>query len=270
MTHRRARHRVLLQSELRDDPWDWFRGRMIVGLTVESELAHTLDAPCAGPRGDDVFAPVSRARLTLQSKSSDRAFQGRASDTNASAPTLDSPMPKFIALLRAVNVGGRNRLTMADLRTLFETLGLESVQTILQSGNVVFRSDSRAPRKLERTLAEGARTELGLATDFFVRSAAEWDRLVGENPFAREATEAPSKLVALVLNRAPSSADVQALESSIRGRERVRAHGKHAYIYYPEGIGRSKLTAAVIERALGSPCTARNWNTVLKLQSAVA
>ena len=94
-------------------------------------------------------------------------------------------MPTQIALLRAVNVGGRNRLAMADLRALFVTLGFESVQTLLQSGNVVFMSSSGADKKLERILEARAKADLELQTDFFVRSAKEWNTLVQHNPFPR-------------------------------------------------------------------------------------
>ncbi len=173
-----------------------------------------------------------------------------------------------VALLRAVNVGGSKRVAMADLRTLFTRLGFEPVQTLLNSGNVVFTSTSRASKKLERLLEAGARDALDLETDFFVRSSKEWDTLVDCNPFAREAQRDPSKLAVVFLKSAPSAGAVRSLQSSIRGPELVRARGKQAYIVYPNGMGRSRLTAAAIEKALGSRGTARNWNTVVKLQSA--
>ena len=179
-------------------------------------------------------------------------------------------MPTQIALLRAVNVGGRNRLAMADLRALFVTLGFESVQTLLQSGNVVFMSSSGADKKLERILEARAKADLELQTDFFVRSAKEWNTLVQHNPFPREAKKDPSKLVVVFLKDTPSSNAVSSLQSSIQGRERVRTHGRQAYVVYPDGLGRSRLTAAAIEKALGGRVTARNWNTILKLQVAAA
>ena len=177
-------------------------------------------------------------------------------------------MATHIALLRAVNVGGNKRLAMADLRTLFNRLGFESVQTLLQSGNVVFASSSGASKKLERLLEAGAEADLDLQTDFFIRSSKEWEALVHHNPFARAAQKDPSKLVVVFLKDAPSARAVRSLQASIRGPELVRAHGKQAYIVYPSGIGRSRLKAPALEKALGSPRTARNWNTVLKLQSA--
>ena len=157
---------------------------------------------------------------------------------------------------------------MADLRTLFTQLGFEPVQTLLQSGNVVFASTSRASSKLESLLEAGAKDALDLQTDFFVRSSKEWEALVRYNPFVREAQKDPSKLAVVFLKNAPSARAVRSLQSSIRGPELVRAQGKQAYIVYPNGMGRSRLTAPAIEKALGSRFTARNWNTVVKLQSA--
>ena len=177
-------------------------------------------------------------------------------------------MTTHIALLRAVNVGGSNRLAMADLRSLFTGLGFESVQTLLQSGNVVFTSSSRASKKLESILEAGAEANLDLQTDFFVRSAKEWESVVQHNPFAQEAQKDPSKFVVVLLKNAPSTRAVRSLQSSIMGPELVRAYGRQAYIAYPDGIGRSRLTAPAIEKALGGRGTARNWNTVLKLRSA--
>ena len=177
-------------------------------------------------------------------------------------------MATHIALLRAVNVGGSKRLAMGDLRTLFTGLGFESVQTLLQSGNVVFTSSSGASKKFENLLEDGAEADLKLQTDFFVRSAKEWEVLVQHNPFVREARRDPSKLLVMFLKRAPSTGAVRSLQSSIKGPELIRAHRKQAYIVYPNGIGRSRLTGPAIEKALGSRGTARNWNTVLKLKSA--
>ncbi len=157
---------------------------------------------------------------------------------------------------------------MADLRTFFTGLGFESVQTLLQSGNVVFASSSGAGDKLEVRLEVGAEASLGLRTDFFVRSRAAWQALVQHNPFPREAKRDPSKLAVVFLKRAPSARAVRSLQASIKGPELIRSHAKQAYIVYPNGIGRSSLTAPMIEKALGSRRTARNWNTVLKLQAA--
>jgi uncharacterized protein (DUF1697 family) len=170
-----------------------------------------------------------------------------------------------IALLRAVNLAGHNKVGMADLRDLVAALGYTEGRTLLQSGNLVFRAGRRNPAVLERQLEDEARARLGLATHFFVRTAAEWATLVERNPFPEAAERDPSHLLLFCLKEAPASARVKELQAAIAGREMVRADGRHAWVVYPDGIGRSRLTSTVIEKTLGSRGTGRNWNTVLKL-----
>lgn len=174
-------------------------------------------------------------------------------------------MTTHIALLRAVNLGAHNAVSMAKLREFLADLGLREPTTLLQSGNAVFRSGKRTPSALERLLETEATRTLGLTTAFFVRSAREWRAIVAANPFRDAAQRDPSHLVLLCLKAAPAPAAVAGLQASIAGREVVRAVGRQAYVVYPDGIGRSKLTIRVIEKKLGSSGTGRNWNTVLKL-----
>jgi uncharacterized protein (DUF1697 family) len=169
-----------------------------------------------------------------------------------------------IALLRAVNLPRHGKVTMADLRDLATDLGLADARTLLQSGNLVF-SDARKSGDLERLLEAEAEKRLGLRTDFFVRAAAEWKALIKHNPFPEEAERDPSHLVVMCLKDAPDGKDVAALQAAIKDREVVRAVGRQAYLVYPDGIGRSRLTLALIEKKLGKRGTGRNWNTVLKL-----
>lgn len=169
-----------------------------------------------------------------------------------------------IGLLRAVNLPGLNKISMSDLRDVLIALGLRDARTLLQSGNVVFRTDIAAA-KLEGLLLDAASKRLGVKIDFFVRTAKEWKGIVAANPFQDEARHDPSHLVVMVLKDAPEAEAVTALRKAIKGREVVRAKGREAYITYPDGIGRSRLTTALIEQKLGTRGTARNWNTVLKL-----
>ncbi len=178
-------------------------------------------------------------------------------------------MTTHIALLRAVNLGGHNKIGMADLRSLVATLGYSDGRTLLQSGNLVFRAGRRSTVVVERQLEVEARARLGLATDFFVRTAEEWATLVERNPFPKEARRDPSHLLLFCLKDAPPVSRVEELEASIVGGEVVRSYGRHAWIVYPDGIGRSRLTTAVIERNLGTRGTGRNWNTVLKLLAVI-
>ena len=172
---------------------------------------------------------------------------------------------KHIALLRAVNLPGHNKIGMADLKALVIGLGFTDAQTLLQSGNIVFSGGTRTTTSLEQTLERAAAKQLGLETDFIVRTAKEWQAIIDANPFPREAKDDPSHLLAVILKDEVSAANVTALQKAIVGREVVRAKGRCLYVVFPDGIGRSKLTTAMTEKKLGTRGTARNWNTVLKL-----
>src|SRR5713226_1539472 len=157
-------------------------------------------------------------------------------------------MTTYVALLRGINVGGHKRISMADLRDLLTRMGLADVRSLLQSGNLVFGAIGRTSAQLERLLEAEAEKRLGLQTDFFVRTAKEWEDVVARNPFTKEAARDPGHLVVMFLKDAPGVTGVKALQAAITGREVVRAAGKHLYIVYPDGIGRSRLTNAVIDK----------------------
>ncbi|HEV2166690.1 MAG TPA: DUF1697 domain-containing protein [Thermoplasmata archaeon] len=174
-------------------------------------------------------------------------------------------MSSYLALLRAVNVGGRGALSMGDLRDVLEGLGLEEVRTVLQTGNAVFRAGRSSPGELETRISATLEAKLGVTSEVFVRTAEEWRAVLAENPFPDEAKRDPSHLLVTALRSAPSEASWEALRAAIRGRERVQGIGRHAYLVYPDGVGRSQLTAAVIEGKLGTRGTSRNWNTAQRL-----
>lgn len=175
-----------------------------------------------------------------------------------------------IALLRAVNVGGSNLVSMATLRELAVELGLGSPRTLLQSGNLVFQSPGSSPSETERVLEAALAERCGVTTDFLVRKADEWRQLIEANPFEKEAGLDPARLLLMCLKAAPTEVEVAALREAIKGPERVKTLERALYIVYPEGVGQSKLTNALIERKLGTRGTARNWNTVLKLAELAA
>ncbi len=156
-------------------------------------------------------------------------------------------------------------VAMSDLRELLTQLGFADVRSLLQSGNLVFRGDNQAPSALEPLLTSEVEKRLGIEVDFFVRTAEEWQGVIAQNPFPAEAKRDPSHLIVMFLKNAPKVEAVKSLQSGISGREVLRADDRQAYIVYPDGIGTSRLTNAVIEKALGTRGTGRNWNTVLKL-----
>jgi uncharacterized protein (DUF1697 family) len=174
-------------------------------------------------------------------------------------------MTTYVALLKGINVGGHKMVAMADLRKLVAGLGLAEPQTLLQSGNLVFRAPARPAAQLERLLGAEIEKRLKVRSEIFVRTAAEWGAIVARNPFGDEAERDPGHLVMFLLKAPAKPKSVEALRAAITGPEIVRAAGAHAYVVYPEGIGRSRLTHPLIEKMLGTQVTGRNWNTVLKL-----
>jgi uncharacterized protein (DUF1697 family) len=179
---------------------------------------------------------------------------------------LPEPAGRWVVLLRAVNVAGTT-LRMAAFRGVLASAGCDRVETVGASGNAVVSPPPRAtPAGLEVSVEDALGPRGGLRVEAFVRTAAEWHRLVARNPYVAQATTDPGHLLVTVLKDTPAAGAWAALAGAIVGRESVSPAGRHGYFVYPDGIGRSKLTPAVIERHLGTRGTARNWNTVLRLE----
>jgi uncharacterized protein (DUF1697 family) len=170
-----------------------------------------------------------------------------------------------VALLRAVNVGGRS-VPMAGLRALLAELGCGNPRTLLQSGNAVFTLKGKAAgAALENRLEAAAQRRFGFAIAFMLRTAAEWNAIIARNPYPAAARNDPARLIVMAFKAAPSAAAIEALRSGYHGPETFSVFGRDAWFVYPDGMGKSKLTNALIERRVGVAGTARNWNTVLKL-----
>jgi len=170
-----------------------------------------------------------------------------------------------IALLRAVNVGGRSKMKMETLRAVFEGMGCTDVRTYVQSGNVVCTTRARDVRKLAVQMADAIEAEFGFRPAVILRTVEEMKEVVAKNPFAEREGIEPAKLAVNFLAEEPSE-EARAKVLAIKADpEELRFVGKHLFIYFPNGMGRTKLPLATIDRALKTPGTARNWNTVMKL-----
>jgi len=174
-------------------------------------------------------------------------------------------MSSHVALLRGINVGGARKIAMSALLALLKYLGLDDGKSLLQSGNLVFQSDGKSATELEKLLETETLKRLALNTDFIVRTGPEWARIIDRNPFPEEAKTDPSHLVVVFLKAAPAKSACEALRKAITGPESIRFDGRQAYVTYPDGIGRSRLTNTLIEAKLGARGTARNWNTIVKI-----
>ena len=177
-------------------------------------------------------------------------------------------MSPHIALLRAVNVGGR-KVLKDDLLGLAQDLGFDDAKTLLASGNLVLWGKGGSDADIEARLEAGLEKRMGLRTDFMVRSPAELKAIIADNPWPDLATERPSHLVVNFLKHPVPAADVEVLRAAITGRERVEAHGKELYVDFIDGIGESMLDRDWKKTKKAPVGTVRNWNTVLKLAAMV-
>jgi uncharacterized protein (DUF1697 family) len=174
-------------------------------------------------------------------------------------------MTAYVTLLRAVNVGGRNRLPMAELRATLSARGFDGVTTVLQSGNVLLES-ADPEQVVAATVAETIEASFGLRIGVVVRTAAELTAIAGRNPFlASDEERDPATLHVAFLSKRPSAASVATLDPDRSPPDSFMLEGRELYLSYPNGSGRSKLTLDYLERCLGVQATARNWRTVQRL-----
>lgn len=168
-----------------------------------------------------------------------------------------------VALLRGINVGGKNLLPMKRLAELFIAAGCTEVKTYIQSGNVVFRNGD-AELVAEKVRAEIA-ANFGLTVPVVVRTAAEMAKVVTSNPFGKQGVDTDWMHVMFLAN-APTKEMVAALDASrgVDGEEFV-VHGREVYLHLPHGAARTKLTNAYFDSKLKTVGTQRNWRTVLVL-----
>ena len=174
-------------------------------------------------------------------------------------------MGVVISMLRGVNVGGKRKIKMEVLRALYESIGLRGAQTLLQSGNVVFRSERKDLVALTKKIESAIERKFGFHSDVILRTSAELRDVIARNPFAKRAGVDASKLLVSFLVSDPGA---EARGNVLRIKcepEELRIDGREVYIYFPSGMARPKLSMALVERTLRTSWTGRNWNTVRKL-----
>jgi uncharacterized protein (DUF1697 family) len=174
---------------------------------------------------------------------------------------------RYAALLRGINVGGNKIVPMADLRAMTAKLGFEDPRTLLQSGNLIFGAKSQPMAKLEQLLEAATKKHIGVECSYLLRSADEWETIIAANPFTAQAKSDPAHLAVTFCREAPTTDALQTLKAEIRGDEAFKAVGRELYVWYPDGMGTSKLAIALSKNRLGTICTARNWNTVMKVSA---
>lgn len=172
-------------------------------------------------------------------------------------------MTSYAALLRGINVSGRNPLPMARLTALLESLGHREVVTYIQSGNVVFTS-SAPEAKVASDIGSGIEEEFGFRVPVIVRTRAQLNQVVAGNPYL-EAGDDPAKLHVTFLATKPTRAAIATLDPGRSSPDEFSVRGREIFLLLPNGMGRTKLTIDYFEKRLATRATARNWNTVNKL-----
>ena len=174
-------------------------------------------------------------------------------------------MPVVIALLRAVNVGGHAVIKMDALRSLFSSIKCKDVQTYVQSGNLVFRTDEKDLAKLEKRIQTAITKEFGITPGVMLRTAADIREVVARNPFAKRKNIEPAKLHVSFLGANLDNNAHELLAVLPLKAEELVPSGRELFIYFPNGAGKSKLPWGKIDKICQTQGTARNWNSVTKL-----
>jgi uncharacterized protein (DUF1697 family) len=178
-------------------------------------------------------------------------------------------MPSYAILLRAVNVGGYGKLSMADFRKTLSSLGFNNAATYIQSGNAVVDADIPA-EKVRLSVAVALQKLTGAPVEVIIRTHDQLDKLIRGNPFAVEAADGARVHVAFLSCPAAPTARA-ALESIVQKypnrRDRYHLAADHIYFHFPDGAADTKFNGKTLDKAIGAVGTARNWNTVLKLHA---
>lgn len=171
--------------------------------------------------------------------------------------------PRFVVLLRGVNVGKGNKVPMADFRAMLEELGHTAVKTLLNSGNAVFTAASQTPQQLAGSIAAAVKQRFGVDTPVIVRSAAEFASIVTGNPIVTPEAEHSRFLVVFTMDR-PRLQELEALRPLLQPGERLAITEEAAYLHCAGGLLQSRAGEALLGKA-GRGLTTRNWGTALKL-----
>lgn len=174
-------------------------------------------------------------------------------------------MPKFIALLRGINVSGHNKIKMVDLKNSLYTLGYKAIQTYLQSGNVIFESSSVNTSKLENQISTMVLNDFGYTISVLVLSKKSFVSIQKNNPFLKDESLDIKKLYTIFFNKSPDKELFNQIKNNPNFSEKMILHNNVIYMYYSNGYGKSKVNNNFFEKKLKVTATTRNGNTVRNL-----
>lgn len=175
-------------------------------------------------------------------------------------------MPVYVALLRGINVGGKNKLPMQDLAAIFTDLGCLSVRTYIQSGNVVFEANAQGAAGLPVSAAAVIEERFGFRVPVLTRSAKELTAVLAGNPYLARGVPTDTLHVAFLADQ-PAPVRARALDPARSAPDEFALAGRDLYLYLPNGVARTKLTNDYLDRTLRTVSTVRNWRTVQALAS---
>ena len=170
-------------------------------------------------------------------------------------------MPTYIAMLRGINVSGQKKIKMADLRSHLSNGGLSDVETYIQSGNIVFRSD-HDPRVLEDTIHQIIEDHYGFDVPTMVRLLEEFQYVLSNNPLLKDPAKDHGRLYITFLDEVPSKEKVEALKEFDYSPEEYVIKDRVVFFYSPHGYGKAKMSNNFFEDKLKVRATSRNWKTV--------
>lgn len=171
---------------------------------------------------------------------------------------------RSVALLRGLNVGAHNRISMKDLMGVFESVGCTRLEAYIQSGNVLFDASAALLKKVPVLVTGALQEKFDIASPVIVRDGKEMAAVVKNNPFLSRGEESSTLHVAFLAD-VPAAALVKALDPKRSPPDEFIARGRELYLHTPNGLGRSKLTNAWFDSKLAAVSTVRNWNTVVEL-----
>ena len=170
-------------------------------------------------------------------------------------------MSTFIALLRGINVGGQKKITMTDLKKLFEVSGFTNVQTYIQSGNVIFESQNSNTKAIKNQIEKKVKEKYKFDVEVFITSNNELKNILRKNPFIKKKKDA-ERFYVTFLSEKPDSVNISKLNETNYLPEEYIIDGNVIYLYFPNGYGKAKLNNNLFENKLKVPATTRNWKTV--------
>lgn len=185
-----------------------------------------------------------------------RAFKGEP------API---PMPVLICFLRGINVGGHAIIKMEALRALFVSLKFEQPRTYVQSGNVIFKTRERDMELVATRIKQAIEKEFACSPAVVLRSVADLRAVASSNPFAKRSNIEPAKLLVFFLAARPGRNAAEKLRRLAIQPEELHLMGRELFVYFPDGVGKSKLPWKRVDQALETQGTGRNWNSVTKI-----